>query len=172
MNASTTDIPAFLYSPNRGMKPRTSTREIIYEIIQQEPGIHFRGICRKIGKHIGVVQYHTCTLQKFGVIQGEKDGRYMRFYPSGNRFDAITRQIIAALQRPVEKMILAVLVDGSRADLVKLIMDTLQISDTAVWWHVQRMKRNGVLIGDDTATVAIIPAGLAIYTRLMAKQGE
>ena len=40
-----------------------STREIIFRTIEENPGIHFRELCRLLNKQTGVIQYHLKVLE-------------------------------------------------------------------------------------------------------------
>ena len=40
------------------------TSEIIYNVIVNEPGIHFRAIMQRLEKQTGVISYHLNRLEK------------------------------------------------------------------------------------------------------------
>src|SRR6056297_694190 len=56
------------------------TRREIYELIRNNEGLHFRSICRNLGRKMGVVQYHVSVLEKHGLIRSVRDGRYKCFF--------------------------------------------------------------------------------------------
>ena len=57
-----------------------STRLEIYNFIQANPGIQFRGICNQLGISIGLAQFHLGVLKKAGLITFIRDGKYKRFF--------------------------------------------------------------------------------------------
>nr|MDO8112124.1 hypothetical protein [Candidatus Sigynarchaeota archaeon] len=148
-----------------------STRESIFALIEHNPGIHFRDICRRLEKEIGVVQYHVYILKKFGLITSEKDGRFTRFYAKNARFDDVARNILASWQRPVEKTILSLLAsNGEQRSIMKSVMSSCAVTSQAVTWHLNRLKANGLLQDGDPASPALaIPARDRITS--LAKQG-
>ena len=52
----------------------------ILKIIEENPGIHIRGIIRETKFENGVVQYHLRKLEKQNKVKSEKRTRYKRFY--------------------------------------------------------------------------------------------
>ena len=56
------------------------TRNFIFKYIENNQGVHFRKICRDVGKKMGVVQYHLSVLEKNGLVRVVKDGRYKCFF--------------------------------------------------------------------------------------------
>lgn len=147
-----------------------STRENILAIIEQNPGIHFRDICRQLKKEIGVVQYHVYILKKFGLITSEKDGRFTRFYAKNAKFDDMARNILASWQRPIEKNILSTLVkDGKQQGIMKSIMRSCDVTSQAVTWHLNRLKTNGLISADSGSPALTQGAQERIIS--MARQG-
>ncbi len=135
------------------------TRESIFALIASNPGIHFRDICRRLEKEIGVVQYHTHILQKFGLITSERDGRFTRFYLRSAHFDDNAKNILASWQRPVEQRILSTLVaDEGKAGFMKRIMADCGVTSQAVTWHLNRLKANNLIQATDASPPALVPA--------------
>ncbi|HME53871.1 MAG TPA: hypothetical protein VKM55_16720 [Candidatus Lokiarchaeia archaeon] len=153
------------------MTSALSTRENIFAVIEQNPGIHFRDICRQLKKEIGVVQYHVYILKKFGLVTSEKDGRFTRFYAKSAKFDEMAKNILASWQRPVEKNILSMLAnDGQHQGIMKSIMQSSGVTSQAVTWHLNRLKTNGLISSDDGGSLALTPgAGDRIHS--MVRQG-
>jgi DNA-binding transcriptional ArsR family regulator len=148
-----------------------STRENIFALIEQNPGIHFRDVCRQLKKEIGVVQYHVYILKKFGLISSEKDGRFTRFYAKNAKFDDMARGILASWQRPVERNILSTLAkNGPQQGMMKSIMSSSDVTSQAVTWHLNRLKANG-LISSDTVGSPVLTPGAQERINSMARQG-
>ncbi|MBN2151220.1 MAG: hypothetical protein JW839_07245 [Candidatus Lokiarchaeota archaeon] len=136
-----------------------STRENIFALIASNPGVHFRDICRRLEKEIGVVQYHTHLLQKFGLITSERDGRFTRFFVKSAHFDENAKNILASWQRPVEQRILSQLaLNGNDPGFVKGIMMDCGVTSQAITWHLNRLRANGLIQSADGSPPALVPA--------------
>jgi len=147
----------------------TTTRESIFAVIQANPGIHFRDICRQLKKEIGVVQYHVYILQKFGYITSAKDGRYTRYFLKTQQLDSNARTIISAWQRPVEREIIVTLLDGVKPVAgIKAIAVKCGVTTQAVTWHVNRLKESGILPAGQDPLPMIDPAAVVKIKYLIA----
>jgi predicted transcriptional regulator len=128
-------------------------------LIANEPGIHFREICRKLSREIGVIQYHCYLLKRFNLVTSERDGRFTRFYLKSAHFDDNARNILASWQRPVEQRILSSLAaDGDKAGFMKGIMADCGVTSQAVTWHLNRLKANGLIESTEASPPALVPA--------------
>ena len=58
------------------------TRTQIYNYIEENPGVQFRGVCAGLSIPVGLAQYHLGVLIKAGLVSFIRDGRYKRFFPS------------------------------------------------------------------------------------------
>jgi predicted transcriptional regulator len=58
-----------------------NVRDRILIFIEKNPGMHFREIQRQTGTAVGQLEYHLYTLEKDGRIKGEKDGKFVRYFP-------------------------------------------------------------------------------------------
>ena len=65
------------------------TRKQIYEFIFKYPGLHLRGLCRKLNFSISTLDYHLRSLEKQGLIEKRTNGGYCRYYIVNNvsKFD-------------------------------------------------------------------------------------
>jgi DNA-binding transcriptional ArsR family regulator len=136
-----------------------STRDSILALITNEPGIHFREICRRLSRDIGVVQYHCHLLTRFNIVTSERDGRFTRFYLKSAHFDDNAKNILASWQRPVEQQILSTLVaEETQAGFMRGIMAKCGVTSQAVTWHLNRLKANGLIQATDASPPALVPA--------------
>ena len=60
----------------------------IYQIIEDEPGIHLSELQRKAGVARGVCAYHLHALEKAGLIKTAREGMYLRFFATKVKIDA------------------------------------------------------------------------------------
>jgi len=85
---------------------------IIVKIIQNNPGIHVRGIMNEASLENGVIVYYLDKLEKQGKIKSKKYTRYKRYYSLD--IDEDEYDIIRNLRKPTKKEILLfIVVKGS-----------------------------------------------------------
>ncbi|MEM0157273.1 MAG: winged helix-turn-helix transcriptional regulator [Thermoplasmataceae archaeon] len=77
-------------------------RETILQIIQANPGIHFREIQRKSGAAIGQVEYHLYQLERSERIHYRIDGNVKRYFTSVGT-GLKQRKLIYYLRNPVSR---------------------------------------------------------------------
>ncbi|MDO8625738.1 MAG: winged helix-turn-helix transcriptional regulator, partial [Candidatus Diapherotrites archaeon] len=56
------------------------TRNRLYAIIEESPGLHFRELQRRSGIAVGSLQYHLDFLQKRSFVQTVREGKFVRYY--------------------------------------------------------------------------------------------
>lgn len=62
------------------MSEPPSTRDSIFSLIEDNPGIHFREIQRRAGLAVGQVEYHLYQLEKDERIVSREDGKVKRYF--------------------------------------------------------------------------------------------
>jgi predicted transcriptional regulator len=128
------------------------TRNEIYQLIENNEGIHFREICRKLDKKMGVVQYHISVLEKSGLIRAVKDGRYKCFFSLKNNVNVYKPQqeltfeqkrtregLIAAMKRDTPKSIINHLIKEGKASH-QTLAEICGVSPQAITFHCQRLS--------------------------------
>ena len=114
------------------------TRNMIFNVIEANPGIHFRGICSILGLSIGVAQYHLGILTKAGLIYSFRDGRFKRFFNS-QKFSSWELKIISLLRSKTTGIILTSLLKNRSVSHKNLVKQT-EISSQALSWHMKQLK--------------------------------
>lgn len=131
----------FFTSEGQRTELEQNTRSRIYNLIMADEGIHLREVCRKLDKKMGVIQYHINVLEKAGLINSIKDGRYRRFFVNNNHNTTSKRNlIISVLKRDPSYKILETLLTNEKVyhnDLANL----LKISSQAITWHIKRLQK-------------------------------
>ena len=120
-----------------------STRMQIYTLVKNNPGIHFRGICKKLGLPVGVVQYHLGLLIRAGLLSVHRDRRYRRYFES-KRFGETEMKVISLLRHETAGKILAIL-SGRGSVLHKDLASKLDISSQALTWQMNRLRKMGLI---------------------------
>jgi len=133
------------------------TRNTIYELIDKNPGLHFRKICRILDKKMGVVQYHIGVLEKIGLVRAIRDGRYKCFFASNQEEDSnvspddrdperqhLRETIITSLRRKTPKTLITYLAKEKIASHQSL-STVAQVSPQAITFHTQRLQSFGII---------------------------
>ncbi len=133
------------------------TRNTIYELIDKNPGLHFRKICRILDKKMGVVQYHIGVLEKIGLVRSIRDGRYKCFFASNQEDDKnispddrdpakqmLRETIITSLRRKTPKTLITFLAKETIASHQSL-SNVAKVSPQAITFHTQRLQSFGII---------------------------
>ncbi|MHA1728081.1 MAG: winged helix-turn-helix transcriptional regulator [Promethearchaeota archaeon] len=138
------------------------TRNEIYKLIENNEGIYFRQICRRLGKRTGVIQHHLSVLEKNGLIRFVKDGRYKCFFVIRKIFNEYrledelnTEQIktreklVMMMKRKIPKKIIYYLTENygseegtSHQTLAKIC----GVSAQAITYHCKRLQKRDIII--------------------------
>lgn len=132
-----------------------STRNAIYENIQQNEGTHFRKICRDLDKKAGVVQYHISILEKKGLVKSIQNGRYKCFFVTNKGRDptqifeehddlpfeqkSLRQKVIAATKRDTPKKIISYLSKNPNS-CHQEIASICGVTPQAITFHCQRLQ--------------------------------
>jgi predicted transcriptional regulator len=119
------------------------TRERIYKLVRDQPGIHVYEVCDRLGLGWGTAVHHLKILQDQGMLTSHRDGRYRRFFLVGD--DRISyREAVGVLRHPTSRRIAQVV--ASRPGLIqKDVCAALGLSTSLVAWHLGRLKAAGVV---------------------------
>ena len=133
------------------------TRNTIYELIEKNPGLHFRKICRILDKKMGVVQYHIGVLEKIGLVRAIRDGRYKCFFASNQEEDSnvspddrdpkrqmLRETIITSLRRKTPNTLITYLAREKIASHQSL-STVAKVSPQAITFHTQRLQSFGII---------------------------
>jgi hypothetical protein len=117
---------------------------LLYQIIKQNPGIHFRSLGRAARlSSVGQLRHHLDHLRRQGAIVEVKDGRFKRFFLSGEH-DPHLRQGLARFARRVPRRIGMLLLARpmNRTELRR----SLDCADSTLGYHLNRMVALGDLV--------------------------
>jgi predicted transcriptional regulator len=119
-------------------------RNDLYQIILNTEGIHYKEIQRKSNKTNGVTSYHLDTLEKYGFVYTEKDGRYKRYFVN-HKFDSERRSIICDLRRKTTGKIIHYLLKHKKVDRYKELATHLNITTSAVGVAIKKLKMDNII---------------------------
>ncbi len=132
-------MPAFSgYIQGLNRPSSNSTRMEIFDYINANPGIQFRGVCAGLTIPVGLAQYHLGVLVKSGLVSFVRDGKYKRFFAS-KKFSKKQIAAITMLRHKTAKRIFEVLISKKQLSHGKLA-DELSISSQALTWQMKSLR--------------------------------
>lgn len=102
------------------MNERPTTRDSIFGLIEENPGIHFREIQRRSGLAVGQVEYHLYQLERDEKIVTRQDGKVKRFF-CVNSDSYSERQLLFYLRSSNSREVLQKLAHGSNVTMSSLL---------------------------------------------------
>ena len=123
---------------------RLEVRRKIYGTVQQNPGLHFREIQRRVGIATGALQYHLDYLGKKHLVRSEKDAKFLRYYLVREEFK--DTQLMGLLRQGSMRKIIVFLMQRRFANNVT-ISNAVGLSPSTTSWHVEKLSGAGILSG-------------------------
>jgi len=120
------------------------SRNRVYKIIEESPGLHFRELQRRSGLAVGALQYHLDTLQKNHLIRVEKQGRFNRYFSVRGIQLGEQEKTISILRQESARKIVIFLLQKKQANNFD-IAEAVQLSASTVSWHLSKLVESGVV---------------------------
>jgi hypothetical protein len=119
--------------------PFNNTRTQIYNYIESNPGVQFRGICAGLCIPVGLAQYHLGVLIKAGLVSFIRDGRYKRFFPA-KKFSRKEMLTICLLRHKTARKIFEALLNKKQLSHGELAGE-VSITSQALTWQMKRVGK-------------------------------
>ena len=135
------------FTPNfaaNNQMPFNNTRTQIYNYIEGNPGVQFRGICAALSLPVGLAQYHLGVLVKSGLVSFIRDGRYKRFFRS-KKFLRKQMLTISLLRHNTTKRILEALLNKKQLSHGELACE-VSITPQALTWQMKRLGKTEFIL--------------------------
>lgn len=123
---------------NRAGSFDNDTRRRIFEQVRQMPGSSIADIATSVGVSHSTASYHLDKLLGFNLVTSTADGNKVRYFVNGGVFTEEERRVVASLDHPETRRVLATIVKNPmcyRAELTTL----LGVSPPTVSWHLERL---------------------------------
>ena len=124
------------------------TREQIYQIIKNHPGIHFRGIVTEASRQIGVVGYHLDLLERENRIIAIRHRRYKLFFDSSwkNQIQEV-KVLVSNLRKTIPRAILLLLshFPETQEICIKDLANILKLSPSSLHWHIKNLIQDQLI---------------------------
>jgi predicted transcriptional regulator len=119
-----------------------NNRKKIYTLVKKFAGCHFRDLERKSELPTATIRYHLSYLSKHNLIQGKKEGNYLRYFPT--EFKQENKILLSLLrQKKVRDIILFILVNPNCNH--KQIAEAVEVSPSTVSWHLKKLIDKNVV---------------------------
>jgi len=115
----------------------TGPRARLYDLISNDPGIHFSALLQATHWGAGHLQYHLWVLERGGVIVARKCGRFKRFFATAQAQETDRRAIL--VERDDRLRRLGDLLRAPARPSITQLARFLGISHQAVAYHVRRL---------------------------------
>jgi predicted transcriptional regulator len=115
----------------------TEIRTIIYQHIQNNPGIHLRKISTDLGLAMGQVQHHLSVLEESGKIKSRKINLHRHYYHA-EILDKQHELILAFLTQETARDILIYLIEHPNSTQTD-IANYKHFSAPTINWHMSRL---------------------------------
>jgi predicted transcriptional regulator len=131
------------FSVNVGANNQASfsngTRTQVYNYVESNPGVQFRGICTALSLPVGLAQYHLGILVKSGLVSFIRDGKYKRFFLS-KKFSRKEMLTISLLRHKTARKILEALLNKKQLSHGELARK-VSITSQALTWQMKRVGK-------------------------------
>ncbi len=115
------------------------TRTQIYNYIEGNPGVQFRGICAALSLPVGLTQYHLGVLVKAGLVSFIRDGRYKRFFLS-KKFSKKEMLTISLMRHKTARKIFEALLNKKQLSHGELACE-VSITSQALTWQMRCLRK-------------------------------
>lgn len=120
----------------------SETRERIRRVVEDEPGIHFRGVARSLDVAPGQVQYHVRQLRRSDAVVAEDHRGRTHYYPPS--LDPWERQALAVLRRETARDVVAYLLEHGESD-PETVTGAVGIARSTLEWHLETLVEAGLV---------------------------
>lgn len=123
------------------------TRQRLFDIIEGEPGIHFRELRRRLETGAGLLEHHLEKLERAALVTEEAGDGYRCYFPSG-RISRQVRKGAGTVRADSAREILGVLTDDDGLS-GRAVADEVDLSPSAVSYHVDKLADAGFVAKDE-----------------------
>ena len=119
------------------------TRRKIYEFVENNPGLHFNEISRRIEIPRTTLFHHLRVLEKQDLIELRYKGEYKYVYPK-NELGAKEKEILELLRKKIPCIILLHFFFSHSCSQIELSRD-LNLHPSTVSYHLKKMMKMGII---------------------------
>ncbi|MBS3061512.1 MAG: winged helix-turn-helix transcriptional regulator [Candidatus Diapherotrites archaeon] len=120
------------------------TRNRLYRIIEESPGLHFRELQRRSGIAVGSLQYHLDYLSKKSFVHTVKEGKFVRYYAMKTTKIVENKELMNTLRQEQPRHIVLFLLQ-KRFATNEVISKAISLSPSTVSTYLKKMVEIGIL---------------------------
>jgi len=129
------------------------TRQKIYSLLRNHPGIHLSKIATTLDLRISHVEYHLRYLEKHGIINSDKHTGYARYFLNDEATPKLKRNFSLLRQETILKIVLVLL--KKEGAYHKELLQYLEISPSTLSYHLNRLRKNEIITFDEAESQRI-----------------
>jgi len=118
-------------------------RKRIFEVVRQNPGVHFRELQRLTSMPIGVLSYHLDYLADRGLLAVDRQESFTRYFPGG-QLGRDKQQMLAALRQEIPRGIILFLLMNPGATHGE-VLRSFTISGGTLSYHIKKLVSRGLI---------------------------
>ena len=119
------------------------TRRKIYDLIIQNPGIHFSKISQILKMRTSLVEYHLLFLEKHDIINSDKETGYKRYNIKGQIGVKDKKYLFILRQKTVLEIILFLLKNDVSPH--KIILENVNVSASTLSYHLNKLLKKDIV---------------------------
>jgi len=119
------------------------TRRKIYDLINQNPGIHLSKISQILKMRTSLVEYHLNFLEKHEIISADKETGYKRYYIKGQIGSKDKKYLFILRQKTVLEIILVLLKNDISTH--KIILENVKVSPSTLSYHLNKLLKKEIV---------------------------
>ncbi len=121
-------------------------REMLFNIIKEHPGLHFRELQRITNLATGVLQYHLSYLERKGLVKSVRDGKFLRYFTAfESRFKhELDREMLSLMRRPILNKIISFLKENKKATN-KELANFLGLKPPSICFHMKILQEKNLV---------------------------
>ena len=146
-----------------------SPRDQVLLLLGREPGLHLREIPRRLGFSLRAVRYYLDRLEREGLAQPHRAGRFVRWFRPGD-FSAQERALISAARVRGQRLILEQMTWKGSLRWVDLVGST-RISRASLSWHLRSLAESGIVTAEAGGGYRLLdPGGVSMAMALQKER--
>lgn len=134
------------------------TREAVYELLQDQPGLSLQAIARELDASRSTIRHHVRVLEDNEMVSHAARGRSRIHYPVGREVEAVRNHLLANENRA---RIVAMLEDEPRS--LTELADVLDENAGAVHFHLDKLCEAGLVERRENGSVTYQAAKAAVH---------
>lgn len=121
------------------------TRRGIYDLVLARPGVHFREIKRELDLPTGALEYHLHFLEDHGLLTSRMEGRYKRFYVTGE-MEPRDKEVLGLLRQEMPRRVLTYLMLHP-CSTHKRILRSFDVAPSTLSFHLKKLVEADLVMG-------------------------